>query len=227
MQMENEAKKKQQIPAILSKLLPFILGICVLGAGIAGMVQERQRTKNYETITAYCSAHNYSYTEDDGTVYYRWNYSYHVDGQEYSVTTGFNANFSPVIGSPRTIRYNPIRPGEAVIPDMNVYSIIIFAGIIITAFALIGILNTFLRYFPVDLSGIVKGIAFMLLGAGINYLLSGTFSIMSTYTAFPYMLVIIFPVVFIVVGICITVRSLFRKMGSKETVEEGWNDMTQ
>ena len=226
--MENAVEKKPQILTILSKLLPCILGICILGAGITGIVKERQRTENYEMITGYCSAYDYSYTNSKGTDYYRWTYSYLVDGQEYSVTTNFNANFVPAIGSTRTIRYNPRRPGDAYVTGMSIYHVVIFAGIIIIAVAMIGVLNTFLKYSPVDLGGIVKGLAFAILGFGINYFLTGNFSIISTYTTYADVrYIVVFPAAFVAVGIYITVRSLFRKAGNKDTAEEGWIDMKQ
>lgn len=210
--MENEAKKNKPVLKFLLKLFPCILGICILSAGIAGIVKERKRTENYETVTGYFSAYDYSYTNSKGTDYYRWTYSYLVDGQEYSVTTNFNANFAPVIGSTRTIRYNPHRPREAYITGMGIYYIIIFGGIIVTAVALIGILNTFLSDCSVDLGGIVKGLSFIMLGFGINYFLTGNFSIMSTYTTYADVrYIVIFPAAFIAVGIYIAVRSLFRK----------------
>lgn len=223
--MQTITDKKHSISKIILQLFPCIFGICVLAFGITGILKEQKRTENYETIQGYCSAYDYSYTNEKGHDYYRWTYSYMVDGQEYSVTTDFNANFVPSTGSTRTIKYNPLRPGDAFIPSMSFHNIIIFGGIIIMAVSLISALNAFVKYCPVDLCGIVKGLAFILLGFGINYLLSGNFSIISSYEAFGY--VVIFPAVFIGVGICTAVRSLFRKMGVREITEDGWIDMNQ
>ncbi len=223
--MQTTTDKNLSVSEIILKLFPCIFGICVLAFGIAGILKEQKRTENYETIQGYCSAYDYSYTNEKGHDYYRWTYSYMVDGREYSVTTDFNANFVPSTGSTRTIKYNPLRPGDAFIPSMSFHNIILFGGIIIMAVSLIGILNAFVKYCPVDLCGIVKGIAFVLLGFGVNYLLAGNFSIISSYAAFGY--VVIFPAVFIGVGICTAVRSLFRKMGVREITEDGWIDMNQ
>lgn len=212
------------ISKIILHLFPCILGICILAFGITGILKEQQ-TENYKTIQGYYSAPTYSYTNDEGHNYYKWTYSYTADGQEYSVTTGFNANFCPVTGSTRIIKYNPLHPEEAFIPGMSFHNNIILGGIIITALALIGIFNTFVSYCPIDLCGIVKGLAFLLLGFGVNYLLNGNFSILSTYAALRY--IAILPAVFVAVGIYIAIRSLFRKMGTKEIIEDGWIDMNQ
>ena len=202
------ADKDHSISKIILQLLPCILGICVLAFGIIGILKEKKRTENYETVQGYCSEHVYSYTNDDGNSYYRWTYSYMADGQEYSVTTNFDANFYPAIGSKRIIKYNPARPGEAFIPGMSFHHIAVLTGIIITAVTLINLLNTFVKYCPVDLCGIV-----------------GSFSVPSAYAALGY--VVILPGIFIAVGICVAIRSLFRKMGNKEIIEDGRIDMHQ
>lgn len=219
------ADKDYSISKIILQLLPCILGICVLAFGIIGILKEKKRTENYETVQGYCSEHVYSYTNDEGNSYYRWTYSYMADGQEYSVTTNFDANFYPAIGSKRIIKYNPARPGDAFIPGMSFHHIAVLAGIIITAVTLINLLNTFVKYCPVDLCGIVKGIALALSGFGVNYLLIGSFSVPSAYEALGY--VVILPIIFIAVGICVAIRSLFRKMGNKEIIEDGRIDMHQ
>lgn len=229
--MQKTTPKIQSAISIIPRIILCILGICTILAGITGLMRLEQETGSYETVEGYCSAYVHSYTNSDGNAYYKWTYSYMVNDQEYSITTGFNANFAPAIGSTRTIKYNPSHPRDAFIPSMSFYNILIFAGIIITVSTLISILDMYLKYCPVDLKGIIKGLTFAILGFGVNYLLSGSFSIISTYNAFGTTtpLIIIFPAVFIAVGICMAVRSLFRKTGSKEDLvkEEGWIDMNQ
>ncbi len=193
-------------------------GICMLFFGISGAVHQNQITKSYDTIDGYFTDYSIYSSDEDGTTY-RLTYSYVLNYQEYTVSTDYGVGSIPEPGSVKTIKYNPKNPEEAVIVGSNQNSFLILMGILFTfvpLFIAYGALTTFgyLKRFPEKVVSIGIGILFTVIGVGIIYLQAGGFSIQEAVASLSFWIVI--PLLFIVVGIYQTVRSIFSKKNAEQ-----------
>lgn len=192
-------------------IISFIVGIIMLTFGINDMIKLNGYTKNYIQTDGYFIDCN-KYLSDSNKDSYTLKYLYIADGKEYTISTTSGTQFIPKEGSTRLIKYNPQNPIEAIIVGNNAFDIMIFMGILFVFVPLIMILGIFKMFNKVkfDVIGLVIGLAFIVIGFGVIYMLTGSISIINIFRSYSIIYLIPFFVIllFIIFGIFIVFKSL-------------------
>lgn len=198
-------------------ILCILCGIAMLFLGIRGTFKLKKTIGNYETTEGYFGDYSIYNSDRHGTTY-RLTYYYVVDGQEYSVSTDYGTNYIPERNSKKTIKYNPEQPQEAVITGSNSRVFLIFMGfffIVIPLFVGYGALTAagYMRELPMSIMDFAIGFVFAGIGAGFLYFQAGSFSIGEVFKSMGLWIAI--PLMFIVVGVYLIIRSFFSKKKEK------------
>lgn len=221
--LPNKTMLKFNIMIIIPYFLVItvlLIGIFCLFIGIKDTYYMNKITKNYLTTIAYFKNYeifdSYEEWENNRTqthTTYRLIYTYKVDNKEYSIKTDYGNGYIPDINSTREIKYNPDNPSESVLVSMNRNNGLIYFGAFFTLGGMVFVL-IFLQAkgifdkIKIDVIGTYIGIIFTIIGIGMILLQNGmTSSFMETVKIMKFWILI--PVMFIVVGILLTIRSLF------------------
>lgn len=205
---------------ILASLLVAVSLLCGVGMlflGIGDSLAWGQQTRDYVSAEAYFSGTEVYSRDEDGTTY-RLAYSYTVNGQKYTVLSDFGTQIIPELGTPREIRYDPRDPGKAVISGAGQHSGLVFGGILFVGVSLVMIVGAlykfgFIKNRRINVVELVMGTVFGLVGMGVVYIVTGTFSLVG---AFRYLGLFGFiPAMFVAVAIYLVVRGLFFNKGNK------------
>ena len=202
---------------VLSVLL---IGFICLFIGIRDSYNVSKKTKNYLTTTGYFkdyevfdSSESYNHNRTETHTTYRLFYTYKVNGKEYTIKTDYGNGYIPDLNSTRKIKYNPNNPSEAVLVGMNRNNGLIYFGAFFTLGGMVFVL-IFLQIkgvfdkFKIDVIGAYIGIVFTIIGIGIILLQNGmTSSFIEMVKVMKFWILI--PLLFIGVGILLTIRSLF------------------
>lgn len=208
----------------LSRIIPaFLLSICLIAGvlmlffGIKGKIELDRRIQGYAVTEGYLIdtevyiEHSTS-TRRHRSDTYQLTYIYEVEGQEYTVKTDYGTGSVPALGSAKEIYYNPKNPQEAVISGTNSRTVMIFGGIMFTGIPLVFIM-VFLQAMGIlgktriNVMDLVVGGVIGSIGAGMLYLIVGSFSVkaalqtMSFFAFIPYM--------FMIVAVWMFIRGLF------------------
>ncbi len=196
---------------VLSVLL---IGIVCLFFGIRDTYKLNEKTKGYLITDAYFKDYSiYDVGKDETT--YKLIYIYDVNGKEYTISTdyGIGSEFIPEINSKREIRYNLNNPTEAVLSGTNRSNFLIYFGAFFTlggsvfVLAALHIKGVFDK-FKINIMGTYIGTVCVIIGIGIIFFQNGmTLSLLDTIKSLGIWILI--PILFIVSGIYLTIKSLF------------------
>ena len=210
-------------------IIPFFLVLIVLAVGLFCLfmgIKEtyivNRNTKDYLTTTAYFKDYEiFDSTEkwEDNNynkhTTYRLIYTYKVDNKEYIIKTDYGSGYIPKINSERKIKYDHNNPNHAVLVDMNRNTALIYFGIFFTlggmTFVLIFLQTKGLfDRIKTDVIGLYIGILFTIIGIGIILVQNAmTSSFIETIKVMNVWILI--PLIFISVGILLTIKILFLK----------------
>lgn len=190
------------------------VGIASLFFGIRNTYKLKVKTKGYLTTNGYFKDYSiYNINKDKTT--YKLIYIYEVNGKEYTIVTdyGVGAESIPEINNKREIKYNSANPAEAVLSGTNKNNFLIYFGMFFTLGGSIFVL------FALSLKGVFDKVKFniigtyigvmcIIVGIGIILLQNGTtLSLLGTIKSLKIWIVI--PILFIVSGIYLMIKSLF------------------
>ena len=210
-------------------IIPFFLVLIVLAVGLFCLfmgIKEtyivNRNTKDYLTTTAYFkdyeifdSTEKWEDNNSNKHTTYRLIYTYKVDNKEYIIKTDYGSGYIPKINSERKIKYDPNNPSHAVLVDMNRNTALIYFGIFFTlggmTFVLIFLQTKGLfDRIKTDVIGLYIGILFTIIGIGIIFVQNAmTSSFIETIKVMNFWILI--PLMFIGVGILLTIKILFFK----------------
>lgn len=213
---------KQKRISLLLLAICILFGVCILVAGIIQTYKGNEKTKNYQEVEGQFVSYG-DYANDEEKKTYFLTYSYHIDGQEYTVSTEYGTEIIPEKNSTRVIKYNPDNPKEAIIQGASNATFLILLGILFTfvpLFILLVMLYT-MGYFQNTLTSIIDigiGILFIGVGIGTMYMIAGGVSIEHLVKLFSSTgsILTIIPILFILVGIFQLVKILFFKFYHKK-----------
>lgn len=197
------------------------IGIECLCFGIYDAYVFGKKTKNYLITDGYYKNYDLSGITKDGEKAYKLNYIYEIDGKRYTVSTKYGVSFKyiPKYNSERKVKYNPNNYSEAVLCGTNRSNYLIYFGAFFTFVGftfILGILymngafdkvkfNVFEIYIGVVIVIVCVGIILFQIGMGISIK-----EIIKTMGVF-----VLIPILFLVVGIYLIIRSLFFKRISR------------
>ena len=144
------------------------------------------------------------------------------------ITTDYGTNYIPAQNSIREVQYNPDHPEEAVVVGTNRNTGLLFMGVffLLGSFTFVLGALTVLGYFDrfkIDVIGTYIGAELVIVGIGILLFQNGTtMSLLETVKSFGLWTLI--PLMFIVVGILLLVRSLFSKKRRKPEARKKTNN---
>lgn len=194
----------------------LLIGTFCLFFGIRDTYKLNEKTKGYLTTEGYFKDYSI-YTIDKDETTYKLIYIYKVDEKEYTITTdyGIETKFLPEINSKREIKYDPNNPSEAILSGTNRNNFLIYFGAFFTlggsvfVLAALYIKGVFDKL-KIDIMGIYVGIVCIIIGIGIILFQNGTTSyLLGTIKSLGIWILI--PVLLIVSGIWLTIKSLFLK----------------
>ena len=203
---ETKLFKKINFKQIFSYLflsLFILIGIVMLYFGTSNFLKNISKTNNYvETIGYFVDYEIYNSDEDGAT--YRLIYSYNVNDKQYTVSTDYGTNMIPKEGSTRVIKYNPANPSEAIILGGSSDMVLLLIGIMFTMIPIIMFMNISSKVkekvekLNFNLTSLLIGIVFLMIGLMALYMMTGTFSIIEIYKSFrlnyliPYLILLMF-----------------------------------
>lgn len=183
--------------------------------GIRGTYRLNKTTADYVVVDGYFSNYDvYNVDEEDGTTY-RLIYTYTVDGVDYEVAADYGTGSIPDRGSIREVKYNPANPQESILTGTNGTNGLIYMGAFFTMGAIIFILAgcSSMGWFDkakFDVMGLCIGMILTIMGIGVFMLQNGEHSsLMGTIRAMRFWILV--PIVFVIIGLLLTIKSLFDK----------------
>ena len=158
------------------------------------------------------------YNSDEDGATYRLIYSYNVNDKQYTVSTDYGTNMIPKEGSTRVIKYNPANPSEAIILGGSSDMVLLLIGIMFTMIPIIMFMNISSKVkekvekLNFNLTSLLIGIVFLMIGLMALYMMTGTFSIIEIYKSFRlnYLIPYLILLMFIIVGSLLIINS-FKK----------------
>lgn len=223
---EKDLSNKRRSKFNISVIIPCFLVLTVLASGFFCLIigikdtyNINKTTKDYLTTTSYFkdyeifnSDERWEHNRTKTYTTYRLIYTYKVDNKEYTIKTDYGNGYIPDINSTRKVKYNPNNPSEAVLIGTNRNEGLIYFG----AFFVLGGMVFVLIFLQtkgifdktkIDVIGTYVGVAFTIIGIGIILMQNGiTSSFIETLKVMKFWILI--PLMFIVVGILVTIRSL-------------------
>ena len=205
---------------IIAKLLlvcGFVSGIILLSMGIHNTYEMTKKTKDYLITDGYFKNYKVYNVDRDGTTTYQLTYDYKIDNKNYTISTDYGVGIKsiPEVGTKKSVKYNPNNPNEALLVGTNSNSLLIYFGaffIIVVFGIVIGILYMRGNFnkFRVDILKLCTGIILTVTGIGVISLqYRESFSILATIKSLGIFIII--PIMFILVGIGLTINSIFFK----------------
>lgn len=207
---------KQIFPYLFLSLF-ILIGIIMLYFGISNSFKNLSKTSNYVETIGYFVDYEICNSDEDGTTY-KLIYSYNVNSKEYTVSTNYGTNMIPKEGSSRTIKYNPSNPSEAIISGGSSEIVLLLIGIMFTMIPIIMFINISpkvkekVEKLNFNLTSLLIGIVFLMIGLMALYMMAGTFSIIEIYKSFRlnYLIPYLILLMFIIVGSLLIIGS-FKK----------------
>lgn len=207
---------KQIFPYLFLSLF-ILIGIVMLYFGISNSFKNLSKTSNYVETIGYFVDYEIYNSDEDGTTY-KLIYSYNVNNKEYTVSTDYGTNMIPKEGSSRTIKYNPSNPSEAIISGGSSEIVLLLIGIMFTMIPFVILINMSpkikekLDNLNFNVTTLLIGIVFLIIGLMALYMMTGTLSIIEIYKSFSlnYLIPYLILVIFIIVGILLIIGS-FKK----------------
>lgn len=214
--------KFNAIIVVFSFLVFTVLGIglyCLI-SGIKDTYNINQDTKGYLVTTAYFKdyeifdtnkkwEHNRYKTDTTYTLIY----TYKVKEKEYTIKTDYGSGYIPKLNSTRMVKYNPINPDKAVLVGMNRNNGLIYFGVFFFFGGMVFVL-IFLQAkgifdkVKIDVIGTYIGVVFTIIGIGIILIQNEmTLSFIETLKVMKFWILI--PFMFIIIGLLLTIKSLF------------------
>lgn len=200
---------------IISCFLVFavlVSGFLCLFIGIKDTYKFNQKTKNYVITEGYFKDYTVHSIDKEGTTY-KLIYEYEVDGKKYMVSTDYGVEKIPSLNSMRKVKYDPNNYEKAVLVGTNRNNGLIYFG----AFFILGGMVFVLIFLQIkgvfdkikiDVIGTYMGVTFTIIGIGIILFQNGTTSsFIETVKMMGFWIFI--PLMFIIVGILLTIKSLF------------------
>lgn len=215
----KQKESKLDFKIIISSFLVLsvlAIGIFCLFFGIRDTYKLNQKTKGYLTTEGYFKDYSI-YNTDKGKITYKLIYTYKVGGKEYMITTdyGIESNSLPEINGKREIKYNPNNPSEAILSGPNRSNFLIYFGAFFTLGGSVFVLGALsikgvFDKFKIDVMGTYIGIVFIIVGIGVILFQNGTVSsLFGTIKSLGIWILI--PLLLIIAGTWLTVKSLFLK----------------
>lgn len=193
---------KQIFPYLFLSLF-ILIGIVMLYFGISNSFKNLSKTNNYVETIGYFDHYEIYNSDEDGATY-RLIYSYNVNDKQYTVSTDYGTNMIPKEGSTRVIKYNPANPSEAIILGGSSEIVLLLIGIMFTMIPIIMFMNISskikekLDNLNFNVTTLLIGIVFLMIGLMALYMMTGTFSIIEVYKSFrlnyliPYLILLMF-----------------------------------
>ena len=190
---------KKNILVKLFLSLFIAVGIIIIGVFISFKIKENKIIQNYQKTTGtYINRKTYALI-----------YKYSVNNKVYTVTTEYGTSNIPPIGSQKTIYYNPNNPQEAIIKgggQSNFFLILIGMMFILIPILILSLL--FLN--NENLTMIILGSTFFLIGAGLYYFVANDASSLSPLIVFKTnFIATLMSFVFMIMGICEAFQKFF------------------
>lgn len=224
MSSKEETKNKESkfnFQIIISSflvLLVLIIGITCLYFGIKDTYKLNKLTRDYMTTNGYFKDYDiYNTSKDDTT--YKLFYTYEIDEKEYTISTDYGVGYIPETNSVRKIKYNPNNPNEAIIVGTNSSNFLIFFGAFFTLGGTVFVLATLqmkgiFDKVKINVLGTYIGFVMLIIGVGIILFQNGTtLSFIETIKSLGIWILI--PILFIVSGMYLTIKSLFLEYNNK------------
>ena len=207
----------KQVFLYLFLSLFILIGIVMLYFGISNSFKNFSKTNNYVKTIGYFVDYEIYNSDEDGTTY-KLIYSYNVNNKEYTVSTDYGTNMIPKEGSTRVIKYNPANPSEAIILGGGNDMVLLLIGIMFTMIPIIMFMNISSKVkekvekLNFNLTSLLIGIVFLMIGLMALYMMTGTFSIIEIYKSFRlnYLIPYLILLMFIIVGSLLIINS-FKK----------------
>ena len=207
----------KQVFLYLFLSLFILIGIVMLYFGISNSFKNFSKTNNYVKTIGYFVDYEIYDSDEDGTTY-KLIYSYNVNNKEYTVSTDYGTNMIPKEGSSRTIKYNPSNPSEAIISGGSSEILLLLIGIMFTMIPFVIFINMSpkikekLDNLNFNVTTLLIGIVFLIVGFMALYMMTGTFSIIEMYKSFSlnYLIPYLILLMFIIVGILLIIGSFKR-----------------
>ncbi len=199
----------------------IIIGLGLLFFGFKMTYEKKHVTKDYaSTEGKFIGTSLYSDGSQSNDTTYALTYSYVVNGVEYIISTDYGTSIVPKLGTGRTVKYNPENPQEAILTGMGGNALLLFLGFMFTVIPSIIIYseyfganeNSFNKNFP----AVIFGLVFTMIGGAVYWFFcyGGSLSIRNAFDNAG--LLIIFPIVFVTVGVYMLLRCF---IGSKDDVK--------
>lgn len=190
----------------------LISGFLCLFIGIHDTYQLNQKTNNYVMTEGTLIDYKVYNVDEDGTTY-QLIYEYTVDSQKYTVSTDYGVENVLDVNSTRQVKYDPDNYENAVLVGTNRNNGLIYFGAFFVFCGMIFVL-AFLQMKGVfdkvkfDVVGTFIGVILTVIGIGSILLQNGmTSSFIETVQMMGLWICI--PIMFMIVGILLTIRSLF------------------
>lgn len=205
---------KNKIAAIVLITICLLIGIICLVLGIKKTIELNKQIQNYQTVDAYFVDYeifNPDRDKDESPTY-RLIYKYQVNGKDYTIKTDYGINIIPDKNETREVKYNPLNPEEAILSGANSTYFLIYFGaffLISDMFFIMGILSKkgLFSNFKIDVTALYGGIAFIIIGIGIIFLIIGiTGSIQKSIKYLGIWNMV--PILFIAVGLLFIIKCL-------------------
>lgn len=216
----------------MKNCLPIILSVClILGAmaagvwmlftGITDAAEQNALKTEYESVEGELT--DYTLTSPGGydpvrrrhtNDTYSLTYTYYVDFEAYTVTTDYGTGDIPILGSSRTVYFDPAHPENAILGGTNSATVLIFAGAMFVLVPMIFILvfASVVGWIPqtrIDLLDILVGLVLAGLGGGALFLMEGSFHAMK-----------LIPILLAAAGIWLVIRGPIRVSRAKKNDPE-------
>ncbi len=213
---EEKLNKIKTFGKIIS-IIFLIIGFIILFNNFINSYNITKKTKDYITTKAiFIESESYSHASEN----YKLIYEYEIDGEKYIIKTKYGTSIIPIYGTLRDIKYNPNNYSESVFIKENYFvqiligSILIFISMII----FLGLSNNNKRK---KLLTIISIIFDFLLGFLTYYSIASfgnTYNIIDVFKNVGF--VIIFPILFIFVGIKEIVSIVIKKSKKNKIYRE-------
>lgn len=162
-------------------------GVWMLFTGITDAAEQNALKAEYESAEGELT--DYTLTSPGGydpvrrrhtNDIYSLTYTYYVDFEAYTVTTDYGTGDIPILGSSRTVYFDPAHPENAILGGTNSATVLIFAGALFVLIPMIFILvfATVVGWIPhtrIDILDILVGLVLAGLGGGALFLMDGAF----------------------------------------------------
>lgn len=192
-------------------------GVWMVFTGVTDTIEQSALKAEYESVEGELT--DYTLTSPGGydpvrrrhtNDTYSLTYTYYVDFEAYTVTTDYGTGDIPILGSSRTVYFDPAHPDNAILGGTNSATVLIFAGslFIIVPMIFIVVFATMMGWIPhtrIDILDILVGLVLAGVGVGALFLMEGSFHAMK-----------LIPVLLAAAGIWLVIRGPIRVSRAKK-----------